>query len=93
MSYVGDGRAARVDGALVQPELEWVVLSGPGARGAALLRNFSPVTRLTTVSLGSGHVTAFAYDQRGRLVTTRTGWQGRVRAMAPPSGFTVVVAD
>ncbi|MFC6005758.1 hypothetical protein [Angustibacter luteus] len=92
VTYVGDGRPARVDGALLQPELEWVVLGGSGAHGTALLRSFSPTTRHKLVSVGSGRVTAYAYDRQGRLVGTASGHRGRVEATVPPSGFTVVLA-
>jgi hypothetical protein len=92
LSYVGDGRPARVDGVLVQPELEWVVLGGAGAPGQALLRSFSPQTRHHVVAAGSGRVTAYAYDSQGRLVQTATGRHGTVDAPIAPHGFTIVLA-
>jgi YD repeat-containing protein len=93
MSYVGDGRPARLDGVLLQPELEWVVLGAPGSPGQALLRSFAPDVRHQVIDAGSGHVTAYAYDRQGRLVGTATGRKGRVNAPVAPSGFTVVRAD
>ncbi|WP_426562107.1 hypothetical protein ACPPVT_16455 [Angustibacter sp. McL0619] len=90
MSYVGDGRPARIDGVLLQPELEWVVLGGSGARGQALLRSFSPNPRHKVITVGSGHLTAYAYDRQGRLVDTASGAHGRVDAPVAPFGFTIV---
>jgi hypothetical protein len=90
MSYVGDGRPARVDGVLLQPELEWVVLTGPGSQGTSLLRSFSTTTRHKVVSVGRGHITAYAYDRRGVLVGTESGRRGQVNARIAPYGFTVV---
>jgi hypothetical protein len=93
MSYVGDGRPARMDGVLLQPELEWVVLGESGAPGQALLRSFSPTTRHKVVAVGSGLITAYAYDGEGRLVDTASGSQGQVNASVPPFGFTIVLAN
>ena len=92
MSYVGDGRPARVDGVLVQPELEWVVLDGPGTRGQALLRSFSPHARRKVIAAGHGSITAYSYDQQGRLIGTASGRHGTVDAQIPPMGFTLVIA-
>ena len=91
-SYVGDGRSARMDGVLLQPELEWVILGGSGGRGQALLRSFATRTRHTVVAVGSGPVTAYAYDRQGRLVATATGGHGQVDAPVAASGFTIVSA-
>ncbi len=89
-SYVGDGREARVDGVLLQPELEYVVLGGSGS-GQALLRNAGTRPRHRVVELGGGTVTAYTYDDQGRLVGTTTGPGGRVDAPVVAGGFTVVL--
>lgn len=91
-SYVGDGRPARLDGVLLQPELEWVVLGGAGA-GQALLRNVGTHARHRVVDLGDGPVTAYSYDAQGRLLGTRTGAHGRVDAPVAVGGFTVVLTN
>jgi hypothetical protein len=89
-AYIGDGTAARLDAVLVQPEVEWLVLSG-GDSGQALLRSFSPSLQTRAVTLeGTGPTTARAYDQRGTLVATVTSSSGTVAAPVAPGGFTVV---
>jgi YD repeat-containing protein len=92
-SYVGDGRPARLDGVLLQPEIEWVTLAGPGGGGQALLRSFATQARHQVVNLGSGTVTAYAYDAHGRLVASTTGTQGRVDAQVAAGGFTIVATN
>jgi hypothetical protein len=91
-SYTGDGRPARLDGVLVQPELEWVTLDGRDGGGQGLLRSFATRTRTKVVHVGSGAVTAYTYDDQGRLVTTSTGVAGRVDARVAAGGFTIVTA-
>ncbi len=88
-AYVGDGRPARLDGVLLQPEVEWVTLGGPGG-GQALLRSFASVPRHHAVQLGSGPVTAYSYDAQGRLVSTAQGRGGHVDALVVAGGFTTV---
>ncbi|GAB3591646.1 hypothetical protein GCM10027446_10250 [Angustibacter peucedani] len=92
-SYVGDGRPARLDGVLVQPDVERVVLGGPGTAGQALLRNVSDRTRREVVHVGSGLLTAWSYDRRGVLVATVRGRHGHVVAPVAPHGFTVVTGS
>ncbi|WP_426594935.1 hypothetical protein ACPPVS_05030 [Cellulomonas sp. McL0617] len=91
LSYVGDGRPARVDGVLLQPELEWVVLRGSGSQGQALLRSFADRPRHQSVTVGAGTIVAYAYDPQGRLVQTVVGSHGRVNAPVAPGGFTMVI--
>ena len=81
-----------MDGVLLQPELEWVVLHGPGSQGQALLRSFAERPRRQSVSIGTGTVVAYAYDPQGRLVQTAVGSHGRVNAPVAPGGFTVVIS-
>ncbi len=90
--YTGDGRPARLDGVLVQPELEWMTLSGPDGGGQGLLKSFAEKTRTKVVHLGSGAVTAYSYDDEGRLVSTTTGVAGSVDAPVAPGGFTMVTS-
>jgi hypothetical protein len=91
-AYVGDGREARLDGVLLQPELEWVTLGGTGG-GQGLLRSFASKPRHQVIHLGSGSVTARSYDAQGRPVGTTTGGQGRVDASVVAGGFTTVTTD
>ncbi|MBA2713063.1 MAG: hypothetical protein H0U55_05855, partial [Rubrobacteraceae bacterium] len=86
-AYVGDGRPARLDALLVQPEIERLLLTGE-VGGQGLLRSWSDERRVTRVAMGSGEVTAYAYDQRGRLVETAEGAAGTVAAPVAPGGFT-----
>jgi hypothetical protein len=92
-SYVGDGRPARIDGVLLQPEIEWVTLGGPQGSGQALLRSFAAYPRHQIVAVGSGPVTAYSYDGQGQLTSTATGSQGRVDAQVAPGGFTIVTTN
>jgi YD repeat-containing protein len=91
-AYVGDGRPARLDGVLLQPEIEWVTLAGSGG-GQAVLRSFASRPRHQVIHLGGGSVTAYAYDAQGRLVTTTTGEQGRVDAPVVAGGLTTVITN
>ncbi|MGA8113198.1 MAG: hypothetical protein WCA46_06020 [Actinocatenispora sp.] len=92
-SYVGDGRPARLDGVLLQPEVEWVTLGGAGGSGQALLRSFATRPRHQRVQLGTGAVTAHSYDGHGRLVATTRGAHGSVDAPLAAGGFTVVTTN
>lgn len=92
-AYVGDGRTARIDGVLLQPEVEWATLGGAGGLGQALLKSFATHMRHKVMVLGSGHVTAYAYDRQGRLVATTTAAHGQVNAAVAPFGFTIVLAS
>ncbi len=91
-AYVGDGRTARLDGVLLQPELEWVTLGGSGG-GQALLRSYASGPRHQVVNLGSGPVTAHSYDAQGRPLGTTTGGQGHVDAPVAAGGFTIVTTS
>ena len=92
-AYVGDGRPARLDALLVQPEIERFLLSGSSAN-QGLLRSWAEVRRTEQVSLGtSGAVTAYAYDARGRLVRKVTGADGKVEAPVEPGGFTYLMEN
>ena len=89
-AYVGDGRPARLDAVLVQPEIERLLLSGrTGSQG--LLRSWAGERRVRQVDLGSGAITAYAYDNEGRLVETAAGTVGSVAAPVEPGGFTFLV--
>jgi hypothetical protein len=90
--YTGDGRPARLDGVLLQPDIEWVTLGGP-AGGQALLRSFASQLRHHVIHLGSGPVTAYSYDATGRLVTTTKGGQGSIDAPVIAGGFTTVATN
>jgi hypothetical protein len=90
--YTGDGRPARLDGVLLQPDIEWVTLGGPGG-GQALLRSFASQLRHHVISLGSRPVTAYSYDAKGRLVTETKGGQGSVDAPVIAGGFTTVATN
>jgi len=91
-AYAGDGREARLDALLVQPEVEQLLLRGEsGAQG--LLRSWASVQRRHMVNLGtSGPVTAYAYDRQGKLTTVAIGRAGRVAAPVEPYGFTYLVS-
>ncbi len=78
-AYVGDGRPARLDGVLLQPEIEWVTLGGSGG-GQALLRSYASGPRHQVVKLGSGSVTAHSYDAQGRPLGTAKARGGRSSA-------------
>nr|MBA3423944.1 hypothetical protein [Rubrobacter sp.] len=92
-SYVGDGRPARLDALLVQPEIEQLLLAGEtGSQG--LLRSWADERRVEQVSLeSSGGTTAYAYDGRGRLVETVRGSSGTVQAPVEPGGFTYLTGE
>ncbi len=91
-AYVGDGRPARLDGVLLQPEIEWVTLGGPGG-GQALLRSFASRPVHQVVHLGGDAVTAYSYDAQGRLVGTAEGGHGSVDAPVAAGGFTTVTTN
>ncbi len=92
-AYVGDGRPARLDALLVQPEIERLLLSGSSSN-QGLLRSWAEVRRTERVNLGtSGTVTAYAYDTRGRLVEKVSGSDGTVEAPVEPGGFTYLIGS
>ncbi len=91
-AYVGDGRTARLDGVLLQPEIEWVTLGGAGG-GQGLLRSFASGPRHQVVHVGDGAVTAHSYDAQGRPVGTTTGTRGSVDAPVVAGGFTTVTTN
>ncbi len=88
--YVGDGTVAQLDAVLVQPEVEWLVVTGAG-HSRALLRSFALQPRSATITVpGSGPVLVSAYDGSGR-VTARTWTTGdSVTVSVEPGGFTIV---
>jgi len=88
--YVGDGTVAQLDAVLVQPEVEWLVVTGAG-HTRALLRSFALQPRSATISVpGSGPVLVSAYDGSGQ-VTARTWTTGdSVTVSVEPGGFTIV---
>ncbi|MDP9269886.1 MAG: hypothetical protein M3P14_02710 [Chloroflexota bacterium] len=90
-AYVGDGRPARLDALLLQPEIERIVLSGAGG-SQGLLRSWSTARRLAAVSAGAGSLIAYAYDADGRLVETMSG-TGDLAVPVEPYGFTYLVGD
>lgn len=88
--YRGDGTPAQLDALLVQPEVEWLVLSGDtGAQ--ALLRSASHRWQTRELTLpGTATVVARAYDRHGRLAREVVGTDGVVAAPVAPGGFTTV---
>ena len=88
--YVGDGTTAQLDAVLVQPEVEWLVVSG-GGHSRALLHSFARQERSVTITVpGEGNVLLSSYDNRGRL-TVRTWTSGEaVTVSVQPGGFTIV---
>ena len=80
----------RLDAALVQPDLEWLLLEGDD-QAQGLLRSFAHRTRQQSISLADrGEVIARSYDDRGRLVDVASGRGGRVLATVAPGGFTII---
>jgi len=90
-AYVGEGRAARLDALLLQPEIERLLLAGEGGR-QGLLRSWSTERRRTAVEAGPDGLTAYVYDAGGRLVETVSG-TGRLRVPVEPYGFTYLLGD
>lgn len=88
--YVGDGMPAQVDAVLVQPEVEWVVLSGAGhTRG--LVHSFATEQRSASISVpGGGQLVVSEYDDRGRLVARRWTTGPEITVSVEPGGFTTV---
>ncbi|GAA2071397.1 hypothetical protein [Actinomadura alba] len=74
-----------VDGLLVQPEVERLVLDG-GGHGTALLRSFGTGPRRAVVRVpGVGAATAWVFDETGRTVHT-TKATGPVVTVTLPAG-------
>ena len=90
-AYVGDGRPARLDALIVEPEIERLILAGDGGR-QGLLRSWSDERRVTTVDAGSAHLVAYAYDPTGRLMETTSG-TGTVAVPVEALGFTYLLID
>jgi hypothetical protein len=88
-SYVGDGRAVRLDALLIQPEIERLLLAGTGGR-QELLHSWATVRRVTTVDAGTGGMTAFAYSADGRLAEKVSG-SGMLAVPVEPHGFTYLI--
>ncbi len=91
-AYTGDGREARLDALLVQPEVEQLLLRGEsGAQG--MLRSWASVRRTQMVNLGvASPVTAYSYNREGELTAVRIGRAGRVAALIEPYGFTYLLS-
>ncbi len=87
--YVGDGTTAQLDAVLVQPEVEWLVVSG-GGHTRALLKSFAVLQRSATIAVpGEGNVLVSVYDNQGRL-TARTWKSGDIVTVTlEPGGFTI----
>jgi len=88
--YLGDGTPVQLDALLVQPEVEWVVVSG-GGHSRALLHSFGQVQRSVTIAVpGEGKVLVSVYDDEGGVAerTWRSG--GVVTVTVQPGGFTIV---
>ena len=86
--YVGAGRPARLDALLVQPEVEYLVLSGTSG-AQALLRSFAAAVQWAPVRVpGSGPATVRSYDATGRLMATATAAGSVITARVEPGGFT-----
>lgn len=89
-SYVGSGPAANVNGWLVQPELEMLVLTGSG-RTRALFRSFADAETEGELVIESGSVaTVSPYDASGRLLHRTTVRGPRVSVVLAPGSFCVV---
>jgi hypothetical protein len=90
-TYVGDGGAVRLDALLLQPEIERLLLAGPGGK-QGLLRSWATARRLATVDAEASGLTAHVYDADGRLVETVAGI-GELAVPVEPYGFTYLVGD
>jgi hypothetical protein len=90
-AYVGDGGPVRLDGLLLQPEVERLLLAGEGGR-QGLLRSWATQARLTTIDAGANGLTAYVYDAGGRLVDTVSG-TGSMSVSVEPYGFTYLLGD
>jgi len=88
-TYAGDGRPARLDAVLVQPEIEQILLAGTGGR-QGLIHSWATVRRVTTVSAGTRRLTAYAYSAGGRLAETVSG-TGILAVPVEPGGFTYLI--
>lgn len=88
-AYVGDGRPARLDAVLLQPEIERLLLNG-SAGEQGLLRSWASQRRIVTLAAGAAGMRAFAYDASGRLVETAAG-SGSLSVPVEASGFTYVL--
>ncbi len=90
VSLAGSGTAA-VDAVLVQPEVEHLVLSGPG-HGTALVRNAATGPRSSTVAVpGPGTATVTVYDSTGQAVAAYRTSAQRVPVRLPAGGFALVL--
>jgi len=88
-AYTGDGTTAELNGFMVQPEGESLVLVG-GEGFRALLRSFAPTPKTTVLELPeSADGTVSMYDGEGRLVG-RSRFAGRtIVVQIEPAGFSV----
>lgn len=87
---VGRRGTAQLDAVMVQPEVEWLVLSGDG-HAQALLRSFSRTIERRAIRLpGEGDAVARVYDADGRLVRETALRDRSARVTIRPGGFTVV---
>jgi hypothetical protein len=90
VGHTGEGHAAQLDAVLVQPKVEWLLLSGDD-RHQGVLRSFARRwTRQRVWLPGADRVVARSYDQRGRLVDVARSWDGSVRTRLAPGGFAYV---
>ncbi|MGZ6267627.1 MAG: hypothetical protein ACXWNR_03565, partial [Candidatus Limnocylindrales bacterium] len=90
-AYVGDGRPARLDALLIQPEIERLLLAGSGGE-QGLLRSWATQRRVVTLDAGAAGLQAFAYDANGRLAETASG-TGSLPVPVEPYGFTYLLGD
>ncbi|MBA3417189.1 MAG: hypothetical protein ACR2KO_14560 [Geodermatophilaceae bacterium] len=88
--YVGDGTPAQLDAVLVQPEVEWLIVSGEG-HGRALLHSFAVDQRSVTVTVpGDRRALVSVYNDRGRLASRTWTSGATVTVTVEPGGFTIV---
>ena len=88
-TYAGDGRPARLDAVLLQPEIEQIFLAGAGGR-QGLVHSSAAERRMTTIEVGPHRMLAFAYAADGRLAETGSG-TGTFAVPVEPHGFTYLI--
>jgi hypothetical protein len=92
-AYTGNGTVADLNGFMVQPEFESLVL-GNGQGFRALLRSFatSPTTTVLGLS-GYARSTISVYDGEARLVATGQASGKTALVQIEPGGFSVVTGQ
>lgn len=94
LTATGIGRRgdAQLDAVLVQPEVEWLVLSDAADGGQALLRSFADRRQVRTVTIdGAEGLEARTYNRSGRLTgTARSNGDSIAAPVEPLGGFTIV---